>query len=202
MKTMHKCPKCKERSLVKVKHNVYECIACRFRVDLNVLEEKSLISTIGIGSLSGLMVCVLTWISFGKISPDNMVLSQSHQQISSDLQSAKSMPTQKPIAKAISGNRVVLEIGGKSREVLLCGINVPTPASQLFGAATNFLQQLLDRAGANDLIFSPIAEVDGMPIVELYDRRNATSLNAQLVASGYAVSSQVLAKECRDRDRS
>jgi endonuclease YncB( thermonuclease family) len=105
----------------------------------------------------------------------------------------------KPIAKAISGNQVLLEISGKSQEVLLCGLNAPTPNSQLFAAATQNLQQLLDRTGTDNLMLTAITNANGTPIVELYDRRENISINAQQVASGYTTSSVTLAKSCRDR---
>ena len=34
--------------------------------------------------------------------------------------------------------------------------------------------------------------------MEIYDRRSQVSINAQQAASGYATSSQILAKPCRD----
>jgi endonuclease YncB( thermonuclease family) len=112
---------------------------------------------------------------------------------------ANSQQKPKAIAKAISGNQVVLEINGKPQEVILCGLNAPMPNSPLFAAATQNLQQLLDRTGADNLMLTAIADSNGTPIVELYDRRENISLNAHQVASGYTTSSQFLAKPCRDR---
>ena len=81
----------------------------------------------------------------------------------------------------------------------MCGLNAPPPNSQLFTASTQNLQQLLDRTGMDNLMLTLIANTNGTPVVELYDRRYQVSINAHHVASGYATSSQFLAKPCRDR---
>jgi endonuclease YncB( thermonuclease family) len=211
---MTKCPKCGEKSLKEIKANVFKCVGCKHREDLNDPDYGWLMPAIAVGSFTGLMIAIFGFLLINRATPNNFSTPTRNQTefapvpqiVSANIDNIGEAPAQadpkviaKPIAKAISGNQVLLEISGKSQEVLLCGLNAPTPNSQLFASATQNLQQLLDRTGTDNLMLTAITNANGTPIVELYDRRVQVSINAQQVASGYATSSQVLAKPCRDR---
>jgi len=219
---MTRCPKCGEKSFTEIRQNIYQCVSCDHRKNLNDFEWYWLMPSIAIGSFAGLIVVIFGWSLLNKNvpnSPNNSVVAPTTK-----FQQAPILPTiasesiftsivpiptpqpqpqsqPKPIAKAISGNQVTIELKGKATTVLLCGLNSATPKSKYFTAATNHLQQLLDRTGADNLDLVAISKARDVAIVELYDRRENISLNAQQVASGYAVSSQVLAKPCRDRNQ-
>jgi endonuclease YncB( thermonuclease family) len=207
---VHECPKCSKISFTQIKPNVFKCFACDHHKDLNDPDFKWLPIAIAVGSCTGLIGIAIGIFSFNQILPNRSTNtpSPSSNQIAAASMGAepaqaepKANSQQKPkaIAKAISGNQVVLEINGKPQEVILCGLNAPMPNSPLFAAATQNLQQLLNRTGADNLMLTAIADSNGTPIVELYDRRENISLNAHQVASGYTTSSQFLAKPCRDR---
>ncbi|MFM7600434.1 MAG: hypothetical protein ACKO7R_04430 [Pseudanabaena sp.] len=203
---VHECPKCSKISFTQIKPNVFKCFACDHHKDLNDPDFKWLPTAIAVGSCAGLIVIAIGLFFFNQMQPSrntNTPSPSSNQLAAASIgvEPAQAEPKKntKAIAKAISGNQVVLEISGKPQEVILCGLNAPMPKSSLFSAATQSLQQLLDRTGADNLMLTAIAPSNGKPIVELYDRREHISLNAQQVASGYTTSSSFLAKDCRDR---
>jgi len=208
---MAKCPKCGEKSLVEIRHNIYQCVSCDHRKDFNDFDWNWLMPAIAVICFTGLIINIFGGSILNKNAPSNP--NNNASSLTSQLQQASigqaitpenipanpPIPKPKAIAKAISGNQVMLDLKGKPTTVLLCGLNSATQNSQYFSAATNSLQQLLDRTGADNLMLTAIANDDDVPIVEIYDRRENISLNAQQAASGYAFSSQVLAKPCRDR---
>jgi endonuclease YncB( thermonuclease family) len=183
---------------------VFKCFACDHHKDLNDPDFNWLMPAIAVGGLTGLLVIIFRTEFFNQIFSDSTFSTANPNQILSANIGANPVQAEprintKPIAKAISGNQVVLEINGKPQEVILCGLHAPTSNSQFFASATQNLQQLLDRTGADNLMLTAIANNNGTPIVELYDRRENISINTQQVASGYTTSSPFLAKSCRDR---
>lgn len=198
-KVMHKCPRCQERSLKEIKPNIYRCVSCRERVDVNELDWGWFIAAIAFVVGIAAIAQSPSSANLSTAQPIVQPTVQPTAQLSSTQLNSEYQPI--AIAKAISGRQVMVEINGKPKVVLLCGLNAPTPNSQHFTVATAHLQQLLDRTGVSNLTLTAIAEVRGTPIVELYDRRDRISLNARQVASGYAVSSQVLVGQCADHDR-
>jgi hypothetical protein len=212
---MTKCPKCGEKSFKEIKENVFKCVSCNHRKDLNDPDYGWFMPSLTVGSLSGLMIAIVGFLFIFRAASNNLsnpirnqttelapepeVVSASIGNIREPTAQSEAKPISKSIAKAISGNRVRIEISGRPQTVLLCGLNAPTPNSQFFTAATQNLQQLLDLSGTDNLLLTQIDTDKGIPIVELYDRRVQGSINAQQAASGYVPSSQELAKLCRDR---
>lgn len=207
---VHECPNCGKKSFTEVKPNVFKCFACKHQEDLNDPNFGWVMPAIAVGSCAGLIVIIVGMFSSNQILPNRSTAtpSPSSNQVAAASMGAEpaqaepkenSQKKPKAIAKAISGNQVLLDINGKPQEVILCGLTAPTPNSPFFAAATQNLQRLLDRTGADNLMLTAIANSNGTPIVELYDRRENISLNAQQVASGYTTSSPFLAKPCRDR---
>lgn len=211
---MHKCPKCGEKSFTEIRHNIYQCVSCDHRKNLNDFEWNWLMPALVVGSFTGLIVTIFGWSLLNKNAPSNLnnVGSQTSEIRQASLMpaiadtnipanSSKPMQKNRVIPKAISGNQVTLDIEGKPTTVLLCGLNAPTPASPYFTKATTHLQKLLDQTGVDNLMLTAITNDDGVAIVEFYNQQDQISLNAQQAASGYAFSSKVLAKHCRDRDQ-
>ncbi|WP_434684037.1 hypothetical protein [Pseudanabaena minima] len=218
---MTKCPKCGEKSFKEIKENVFKCVSCNYRKDLNDPDYGWFMPSLTVGGLSGLMIAIVGFLFIFRVASSNLsnpirnqtdVLAPEPEIIPASISNIREPPTQtvpkviakpmpKPVAKPVakSGNQVILEISGKPQTVLLCGLNAPTPNSPLFAAATQNLQQLLDLAGTDNLFWSLIDNDKGIQVMELYDRRVQGSINAQQAASGYATSSQFLAKLCRDR---
>lgn len=212
---IYKCPKCSKKSFTETKPNTFKCFTCKHSENLNDLEWNWFVPAIAVGSLIGLFTIIIGMNFSNKISPNNSLSSPTRnqteiapalQKVAANVASISEAPLQaeqqeiaKPIAKAISGNRVLLQISGKSKEVLLCGLNSPTSNSPYFMAATSHLQQLLDRVEVSNLTLKSIASIDGLPLVEIYDRYEQISINAQQATSGYVISSEGLAKPCSDR---
>ena len=205
---MTRCPKCGEKSFKEIKENVFRCVSCDHRKDLNDPDYGWFMPATTVGSLTGLIIVIVGFLFIFRAAPNNFSSPTRNQIVSASIDNTDEPPAQtvpkviaKPIAKPIakSGNQVILEISGKPQMVSLCGLNAPTPNSPLFAAATQNLQQLLDLAGTDNLFWTLIDNDKGIPIMELYDHRVQGSINAQQVASGYTTSSQFLAKPCRDR---
>jgi endonuclease YncB( thermonuclease family) len=170
---------------------------------------------LAVGSFIGLIVTIFGWSLFNKIAPsnpNNIVGSPTNEIYQASIMpaiaeaniptsSSKPMQKYRVVPKAISGNQVALNIEGKPTTVLLCGLNAPTPTSPYFAKATSHLQKLLDQTGVDNLMLTAITNDEGVAIVELYNQQDHISLNAQQAASGYAFSSHVLAKPCRDHNQ-
>lgn len=189
----YECPNCQKNLLEEIKPHVFRCVPCDYYKDNNSPKLNWAIPAITIGIFSGLI--------FAGMLSNQIFPNCSNTTTPKDItkENAKDKPA--TIAKAISGNQVSLELNGKVQKVILCGLNSPVSNSNLFSVAKQNLQTLLDKTGGDNLVLTTIENSGIMPIVELYDRRENISLNAQQAASGYATSSLFLAETCRDREQ-
>jgi endonuclease YncB( thermonuclease family) len=190
----YECPKCGKRFFQEIiKPNVFRCVNCAHYKDNNISTEINwVIPVIAVGIF-------ISFIFSGKLS-SQICPTRGNTGTTQEIRESANRKTT-AITKAISGRQVRLDINGKAKEVVLCGLNSPAAKSKFFILAKQNLQALLDKTGGDNLSLIIIDNSGSMPIVELYDKRESISLNAQQIARGYATSSAFLARSCRDREQ-